>query len=106
MKVGRDGFDIIEVPNTRAIRLGDNPPDAFYVVLPMQDITYLDSIIRVKNKKIAWRYVADEHSQVFGLDPSDGNGEKFFEYIKEYCFEDFDFFIWHPEVLKGKYYKG
>jgi len=40
MKDGRCGFDIIEVPNTRAIRLGDNPPDAFYVVLPMQDITY------------------------------------------------------------------
>lgn len=97
-----------------------NDEDAIYIILPMFDKTYLDSVIRLLDGVILWRFEAKE---TYGISDNfirvversaDGTRndrgiyptkEEFFSKLEEYYPEDLEFFIWHPEVFNGEYHE-
>jgi hypothetical protein len=106
--------------------LNDDKEDGIHVVLPMLDETYLDSIFRLLDGVILWRFephdtygIGDnfiralEHSAdgtpndwgeypAWGLHPAK---EGFLSMLEKHYPEDLEFFIWHPEVFNGEYHE-
>lgn len=94
--------------------------DAIHIIRPMLDRTYLDSIIRLLDGVVLWRfsphdtygisdnfiraveYTADGTSNEWGSYPT---RDKFLSILEEYYPEDLEFFIWHPEVFNGEYHE-
>jgi len=96
--------------------------DAIHIILlmPMLDRTYIDSIIRLLDEVVLWRFAphdtygisdnfirAVEHSadgatDLWGIYPTRDN---FLSMLEKYYPEDLDFFIWHPEVFNGEYHE-
>lgn len=100
--------------------LNDDKEDAIHIILPMLDKTYLDSIFRLLDGVILWRFEphdtygnadnfirAVEHSadgiiNDWGSCPTRDN---FLSILEEHHPEDLEFFIWHPEVFNGEYHE-
>lgn len=88
--------------------------DAIYVILPMKDPTYLDSIFKweASKEKLCWKFELSEWGTLHGNHFVNGNGKDFYPdssefwlFISDYYPEDLEFFIWHPEVFEGKYFE-
>lgn len=86
--------------------------DGIYVVLPMQDHTYLDAIMSVKDKHLVWRYfpaisgfgdtiIITKEREVC----SKFTRAEFLNALRNSYPEDIEFFIWHPEVFERKWEK-
>ena len=88
--------------------------EGIYVVLPMLDPTYLDSVVRIRNEMKAWQYNPHEMRR-FGsnfvkcLDQTLymlESKETFLRCLMKVYPEDYEFFLWHPEVHReNKYYR-
>jgi hypothetical protein len=87
--------------------------DGIFVILPMKDETFLDSIIKWEssNKKLCWKFELSEWGTPHGNHFVNGNGKdlypetkQFLSFIADYYPEDLEFFIWHPEVFEGSFY--
>ena len=85
--------------------------DGIYIILPMSDQTYLDSMIRILDGYFCWKFelssfsfgnhCIDVPNSEIGITP---NTSDFLKEIESYYPQDLEFFIWHPEVFEGKYY--
>jgi hypothetical protein len=104
--------------------LNDDKEDGIHVVLPMLDPmldeTYLDSIFRLLDGVILWRF---EPHDTYGVSDNfirvvehsaDGTPNDWGEYptkdeflsmLEKHYPEDLEFFIWHPEVFNGEYHE-
>jgi len=85
--------------------------DAFYVILPMKDETYLDSIIRISGKNLYWKFEpngwdGNHYIKLPNLEHTYPANNKFLKCLSEIYPNDLEFFLWHPEVFEGKYYRG
>ena len=85
--------------------------EGIYVVLPMRDKTWLDSIVRIKNGMIAWKFSPQENKSdsYFVQKPNQelyffSKKEIFFQCLMKIYPEDFEFFLWHDEVHNGQYH--
>lgn len=104
------GMKIIESPRIPSF----NSEEGIYVVLPMLDPTYLDSVVRIRNEMKAWQYNPHE-MRSFGsnfvkcLDQTLymlESKETFLRCLMKVYPEDYEFFLWHPEVHReNKYYR-
>ena len=94
--------------------------DAIHIILPMSDRTYLDSIIRLLDGVVLWRFAPHDsdgisHNFIRAVEHSaDGTindwgsyptRDNFLSILEEYYPEDLEFFIWHPEVFNGEYHE-
>jgi len=92
--------------------------DGIYVILPMKDETYLDCIIKWEssNEKLCWKFEPSDLGSPYNFPHGNhfinANGKdlypdtkSFWQIVSDYYPEDLEFFIWHPEVLDGKYYE-
>lgn len=102
-------MNVFERPRFPEPRLSQ---DGIYVVLPMQDPTYLDAIMSVKDKHLVWRYfpaisgfgdtiIITKTKEVC----SKFTRVEFLTELRNYYPEDLEFFLWHPEVFEHKFYK-
>ncbi len=100
--------------------LNDDKEDGIHVVLPMLDETYPDSIFRLLDGVILWRF---EPHDTYGIGDNfirvlehsaDGTPNDWGEYptkdeflsmLEKHYPEDLEFFIWHPEVFNGEYHE-
>jgi hypothetical protein len=85
--------------------------DAFYVILPMEDETYLDSIIRISGKNLYWKFEpngdqGNHYMKLSNLEHTYPTNSNFVKYLSENYPNDLEFFIWHSEIFEGKYYGG
>ena len=85
--------------------------DAFYVILPMEDETYLDSIIRISGKNLYWKFEpngdrGNHYMKLPNLEHTYPTNSNFLKHLSENYPNDLEFFIWHPEVFEGKYHRG
>lgn len=111
---------IFEHPSRRFFNTeGKNLPDiedGFHIILPMFDRTHLDSIIRISGGDLIWKlepdgshgnnymrgspYTRDNIQSVAHLYPTNN---EFLSELEKHHPQDLEFFIWHPEVLKGSW---
>jgi hypothetical protein len=101
-------MNIIKRPNRSA---GSFSEDGIYVILPMLDETYLDSIFRISDNTLCWKFELSNSSYgnhfievrdgTMGTTPST---KDFLREIESYYPEDLEFFIWHPELFEGSFY--
>jgi hypothetical protein len=101
---------IVELPNRR-FNSDLEYEDAFYVILPMKDQTYLDSVIRISGKNLYWKVEpngisGNHYMKLPNLEHAYPSNDQFLKYISENYPNDLEFFLWHPEVFEGKYYRG
>lgn len=99
---------VIKRPNRST---GNFKEDGIYVILPMLDETYLDSIFRILDNTLCWKFELSDSSYgnhfievrngSMGTTP---DTKDFLREIESYYPEDLEFFIWHPEVFEGKFH--
>jgi len=110
----------MKVIKTQASASSIGEEDAIYIILPMLDRTYLDSIIRLLDGGVVWRFAPHDtyeinHNFIRAVDHSaDGTPndwgiyltkEGFLSRLEKYYPEDLEFFIWHPEIFNGEYHE-
>lgn len=106
--------DIIEVPNQALLLYRNSSYESYiYVVLPCKDETYLDSIFRTNKGVVAWKFYPYQDGNRYYVSEllSSAKYEKmldekdFFEFIQKKFPEDLEFFLWHPEIRDGKWFR-
>lgn len=100
---------VIKRPNRST---GSFNEDGIYVILSMLDETYLDSIFRILDNTLCWKFeLSNSSCGNHFIEVQNGTMETtpdtkdFLREIESYYPEDLEFFIWHPEVFEGKYHE-